>query len=446
MKPHYRLLLLTACLLPLNAAALDFLQALEKAETSDPDILAAEFKYQAVEATHGQSLSALLPNLNLSVFETRNDQETTNSSDATFYPNTSSEYDRSGYTLSLTQSIYNHSLYQTLKQTDLNIASETANVNAARQSLILRVAEAYYNILGAQDNLKFTEAEKTAIGQQLEQTKRRFDVGLIAITDVKESQAQYDIAVAQEISARNQLANYFAALRSIINEKPETINPLIEDIPLLPPKPALIDQWVVTALKNNLALRAAKFNYEAAQKQVSIDRAGHYPSLDLSVEHTDSSLDGDDQAITSYSRDTTGTSISLQLTVPIYSGGYTNAKVNQSIASKEQARALHEKALRQTEQQCRDSYRGVTTAIAEVKAFKQALISTQTAYEATQAGFEVGTRTAVEVLAALREQYRSERDYARARYQYILNLLRLKQAAGTLTKDDVVRVNKWLKH
>ena len=443
MKPHYRLLLLTACLLPLNAAALDFLQALEKAETSDPDILAAEFQFQAVEATHGQSLSALLPNLNLSVYQTNTDQEISNSSNPLY---TSSNYDTSGYTLSLTQSIYNHSLYQTLKKTDLTIASETANVNAARQSLILRVAEAYYNILGAQDNLKFTEAEKTAIGQQLEQTKRRFDVGLIAITDVKESQAQYDIAVAQEISARNQLANYFAALRSIINEKPETINPLIEDIPLLPPKPALIDQWVVTALKNNLALRAAKFNYEAAQKQVSIDRAGHYPSLDLSVEHTDSSLDGDDQAITSYSRDTTGTSISLQLTVPIYSGGYTNAKVNQSIASKEQARALHEKALRQTEQQCRDSYRGVTTAIAEVKAFKQALISTQTAYEATQAGFEVGTRTAVEVLAALREQYRSERDYARARYQYILNLLRLKQAAGTLTKDDVVRVNKWLKH
>lgn len=445
MKPRYRLLLLTACLLPLNAAALDFLQALEKAETSDPDILAAEFKYQAVEATHGQSLSYLLPNIDLSVYQTSNDQETSNSANISRAPNGTTDYDTSGYTLSLTQSIYNHSLYQTLKQTDLNIAGETANVNAARQSLILRVAEAYYNILGAQDNLKFTEAEKTAIGQQLEQTKRRFDVGLIAITDVKESQAQYDIAVAQEISASNQLANYFAALRSIINEKPETINPLIEDIPLLPPKPALIDQWVVTALKNNLALRAAKFAFEAAQKQVSIDRAGHYPSLDLRVEHTDSSLDGgDDLAV--ISRDSTDTSISLQLTVPIYSGGYTNSKVNQSIATREQTRALHEKALRQTEQQCRDSYRGVTTAIAEVKAYKQALISTQTAYEATQAGFEVGTRTAVEVLAALREQYRSERDYARARYQYILNLLRLKQAAGTLTKDDVVRVNKWLKH
>ena len=288
------------------------------------------------------------------------------------------------------------------------------------------MAEAYYNILGAQDNLKFTEAEKSAIGQQLEQTKRRFDVGLIAITDVKESQAQYDIAVAQEISARNQLANYYAALRSIIGEKPKAIKPLINDIPLLPPEPADIDQWVETALKNNLALRAAQFTFEAAQKQVSIDRAGHYPSLDLSIQHTDSTVDGDDQAFSSYSRDSTDTSISLQLTVPIYSGGFTNAKVKQSIASKEQARALRDKAHRQTEQQSRDNYRGVTTAIAEVKAYKQALISTQTAYEATQAGFDVGTRTAVEVLAALREQYRSERDYARARYQYILNLLTIK--------------------
>lgn len=445
MKQPYRLLWLTALLLPLNAAALDFLQALEKAETSDPDILAAEFNFQAVEATHGQSLSALLPNINLSVFETQNDSETSNSSNLLF-PNTSSEYDSSGYTLSLTQSIYNHSLYQKLKQTNLNIAGETANINAARQSLILRVAEAYYNILGAQDNLKFTEAEKSAIGQQLEQTKRRFDVGLIAITDVKESQAQYDIAVAQEISARNQLANYYAALRSIIGEKPEAIKPLISDIPLLPPEPADIDQWVDTALKNNLAQRAAQFTFEAAQKQVNIDRAGHYPSLDLSIQYNDSSIDGDDQAFSSSSRDNTDTSISLQLTVPIYSGGFTNAKVKQSIASKEQARALRDKALRQTEQQCRDNYRGVTTAIAEVKAYKQALISTQTAYEATQAGFDVGTRTAVEVLAALREQYRSERDYARARYQYILNLLRLKQATGTLTKNDVVKVNQWLKH
>lgn len=444
MKLLYRLLWLTALVLPLNAAALDFLQALEKAETSDPDILAAEFGFQAVEASHGQSLSALLPSLNLSVFQTNTDQEISNSTGTGIYANSTTEYDSSGYKLTLTQSIYSHRLYQTLQQTDLTIASETANVNAARQSLILRVAEAYYNILGAQDNLKFTEAEKSAIGQQLEQTKRRFDVGLIAITDVKESQAQYDIAVAQEISARNQLANNFAALRSIIGEKPETVDPLINDIPLLPPQPANIEQWVDTALKNNLALKAAKFNFQAAQKQVSINRAGHYPSLDLTVEHTDSSLDGDEVIVNS--RDSTDTSISLQLKVPIYSGGLTHANVKQAIASKEQARALRDKALRQTEQQCRDSYRGVTTAIAEVKAFKQALISTQTAYEATQAGFEVGTRTAVEVLAALREQYRSERDYARARYQYILNLLRLKQAAGTLTKLDVVKVNQWLKH
>jgi outer membrane protein len=444
MLMKHRLLLLTALLVPLNATALDFLQVLEKAETSDPDILAAEFNYQKVEATHAQSLSALLPNINLSVFEIQNYQEISNSSDTIFYPNTSSEYDNSGYTLSLTQSIYNHSLYQKLKQTDLNIAGETANINAARQSLILRVAETYYNILGAQDNLKFTEAEKNAIGQQLKQTKHRFDVGLIDTTDVKESQAKYDIAVAQEISARNLLANTFAAMRSIIGEKIKVISPLTKNIPLLPPEPADIEQWVGTALKNNLALRAAKFTLDAMQKQVSIDRAGHYPSLDLNIQHINSSIEGDGRAFTSQSRDNTGASIRLQLTVPIYSGGFTNAKVKQSIAAKEQARALHDKVRRQTEQQCRDSYRGVTTAIAEVKAFKQALVSTQTAYEATQAGFKVGTRTAVEVLAALREQYRSERDYARARYQYILNLLRLKQAAGILTKNDVVKVNLWL--
>lgn len=430
------LMLLAVSSYPVNA--IDFLQALDKAEQSDPDILAAEFQYQATLESRPQSRSALLPQLNLSVFKTDSSQDISNSVSFTV-PDGSYDSDTDGFRLTLQQSIYNHSYYAQLHKADSIIASATADINAARQALILRVAEAYFNALGAEDNLKFARAEKEAIGQQLEQTQKRFEVGLIAITDVKESQAQYDISVAQAISAENLLATSLEVLRSIINLMPENIAPVVNDLPLQTPDPADINQWVDTAISNNLALKSAQYNFEAAQKQVSIDRSGHYPSLDLSAEYSDTSNDSDISG-----RDTEDTSLTLQLNIPIYSGGSTSANTRQSIALKEQARALRDKAHRTAVQLSRESYLGVTTSIAEVNAFKQALISTQTAYEATQAGFEVGTRTAVEVLAALREQYRAERDYARARYTYILNMLRLKQAAGTLNRDDAIQVNQWL--
>ena len=433
------------CLLALSVIAqpvlaVDFLQSLELAVESDPDILAAEFEYQAIQASRPQSKSALLPSVDFSIYKSHTNAETENSSDPAVRPNGSTSFDTDGYSLSLNQTIYNHGVYKTLEQTDINIAAATANIHAARQALIIRVAEAYFNVLGAQDNLKFARAEKKAIGQQLEQTQKRFDVGLIAITDVKESQARYDVSVADEIEAENLLETSRESLRSIIGMMPEDINVLAENMPLLKPNPANISEWTETAKQNNPQLQAAKYTFQAAQKQVTIDQSEHYPSLGLVAQHNYTSPDGGSSVIS----DTTDTSITLQLNIPIYSGGLTSAKKRQSIANKEKARALHNKALRQATKNTRDSYLGVNTSIAQVKAFKQALISTQTAHEATQAGFEVGTRTSIDVLSSLREQYRAERDYARARYTYILNLLKLKQAAGILSKDDVIQINQWL--
>ncbi len=420
--------------------ALDFLQAYELAKNSDPEIAAAEYQYQSVFESRGISQSSLLPNLAFSVYTANNNQKIENSASAS-YINQSTSYDTDGYALTLTQSIYNHSLHLQLDQTDLNISVALSEIEAQRQALILRVAEAYFNVLAANDNLKFAEAEKTAIGQQLEQTQKRFDVGLIAITDVKESQAQYDLSVASEISARNQLDVSREALQSLIGKMPEKLALLSEQIPLLVPEPQDIKQWVESAIQNNYALKSAQYSFEAAQEQVKISRSGHYPTLDLAMSHDYTSLDG-----TSADRDTTDTSISLQLNVPIYSGGGTSARTRVSVAEMERARALRERAHRLTVQSSRESYLGVTTSIAQVNAFKQALVSTQTAYEATQAGFDVGTRTAVEVLSALREQYRAERDYAQARYNYILNVMRLKQAAGLLSAEDVVQINQWLQN
>ena len=415
--------------------AMDFLQAYELAEQRDPEIRAAAYDYETVVNIRPQVKAALLPNIELDVF-TQQVEEDTNAITS------SGDFDSDGYSLSLVQSLYQHDLYLKLEQADLNIASATAVYDAAKQSLILRVANAYYNVLGAGDNLAFAKAEKEAIGEQLEQTQRRFDVGLIAITDVKESQAQYDVANAQEIEAENLLSTTRETLRSIIGVMPDSLNMLSESFPLLVPEPANIDQWVETAKQNNLSLKVAKYDFDVARKEVSINRSGHYPSLNLTLTHDDISTDFDSPPTI----DGEDTVLTLNLSVPIYSGGLTSARTKTAISQQERARALKEKALRDTVKLGRDSYLGVTTSIAQVKAFKQALISTQTAYEATQAGLEVGTRTAVEVLSVLRNQYLAERDYARSRYEYILNILRLKEAAGILSKNDVAQVNQWLKH
>jgi len=419
-----------------NAFAIDFLQAYELAKKNDLEILAASFEYQAALSTRSQTKSALLPNLTLDVFA----QQVEHKSNSLTNP--VSDYDSNGYTLSLTQSIYNQDLYLKLEQTDLNIASAVANFDAEKQALIVRVAEAYYSVLAADDTLVFAQAEKNAIGQQLNQSKSRFEVGLIAITDVKESQAQYDLSIASEIQAENLLSSNRETLRSIIGELPVSLNVLVQQIPLVIPEPANINQWVETAKKNNLSLKSAKYSFDIANKQISIERSGHYPSLNLSLKHDEINQEPESSSNVE-SEDTT---ISLNLSIPIYSGGLTSAKTREAVFQKERSKALRDKALRDTIKLSRDSYLGVTTAIAQVNAFKQALISTQSAYEATQAGFEVGTRTTVEVLSVLREQYRAERDYAKARYDYILNVLKLKQAAGILSVRDVVQVNQWLKH
>ena len=421
------------------AAPMDFLQAFEQAQKDDPQILAAEYQYQATQTTLPQARAALLPNVSLDVFASKHNNEST---DQTSLITTADRYNSDGYSLSLTQSVYNHGYWLKLQQADLNVAIGEAQINAARQALIVRVAQAYYKVLAAQDNLKFATAEKASIARQLEQNQQRFNVGLIAITDVKESQAQYDLSVAQWITAENTLANTRESLRSLLGVEADELLPLADDIPLQIPQPENIDEWVKTAQQNNLALKAAEFSLDVAQKQVGIQRAGHYPSLSLIASRNDATTDGLNSGDTEQTNDT----ITLNLNVPIYSGGLTNAKTREAAALKERARVLRDQARRDTEQLSRTSYLGVTASIARVTAFKQALVSTQAAYEATNAGYEVGTRTAIDVLVALREQYRAERDYAQSRYDYIINFLQLKQSAGMLARDDVVLVNQWLVH
>jgi outer membrane protein len=416
--------------------AADSLQEIyQLALTTDPTLGAAEAEYQAALQAKPQARAALLPQINAQAGYDWINTRFKGSADVF----KDDDFQRKSYGINLNQVLYNKSNWVRLAQADSQIAQAEAQIQAARQELMLRTAEAYFDALSAKDTLEFAEAEKEAIARQLEQSRERFEVGLIAITDVKESEAQHDLAIAEEIDAQNQLNISGENLRAIIGRLPKNLQPLSDGFELVTPQPANIQKWEESALDNSLALKAAQFTLEIAKKEVERRRAGHHPTLGLKAQYANQ----DDEGGFNYgeSRNVSG---GLELSLPLYSGGLTSAQVAEAVQLQKQARNSYEIQRRQSVRDTRASYLNVIAGISRVKALNQALASTQTAAEAAQAGFEVGTRTAVEVLLALRETYRAQRDYSRARYDYILSTFRLKQAAGTLTAKDIAEINQWL--
>lgn len=405
------------------------------AKQNDPQYKAAKAGYLADIETRSQAKSALLPQINATVHKTDHSDESIVPA-----PGSTIDYDSSGYTLSLNQSIYHHEYYLQLDQADAAVARAAAQLSEAEQALIVRVAEQYFDVLAAIDNRVFATAEKKAIGEQLEQAKQRFNVGLIAITDVHEAQAGYDQSVAQDILAENQLAIAREALRELTGQSHEQLQPLGENNPLVIPEPQDVNKWVEMGLSQNLPLKISQKNLDIARDEVSRQRAGHYPTIDLVAARTKTDVE-DGPLGTTEDEDT---SISLQLNVPIFSGGNTSSKTREAAHRYQQAKENHEKIRRETERLARNAYLSVVANISGVKALRQALASSSIALEATQAGFEVGTRTAVDVLNSQRELFRAKRNYAKARYDYILETLRLKQAAGLLGEQDLFLINNWL--
>lgn len=433
---------LILCMAPL-AQAEDLIEVYEIAAQNDPQIRAAEAAYQAAREATPQARASLLPQINASYQLNEQDQTISDADNTALNGNNDSSSD--GWTLRLDQSIYNHQYWVALSQASDTVAQAEAELAAARQALFTRVAEAYFAVLAAEDTLRFAQAEKEAIARQLEQTERRFEVGLIAITDVKESQAQYDLAVAAEIDAINVLDNARESLQVLTGRYLDNLAPLGENLPLASPDPMDLQAWEERAMEQNLSLRAARFATERARREIQRQRAGHYPTFDLVASYSE--FDNSSTRIGGVTSDFTSedTAIGVQANLPIFSGGRTSSLTSQARSLFQQAQEELELTRRETARLTRASYLNVMSDISRVKALEQALISTRTAAEATQAGFEVGTRTSVDVLLALRETYRAERDYASARYTYIQNTLRLKQAAGMLAREDLEAVNNWLR-
>lgn len=418
-------------------SATDLLEIYRLALTSDPQLGAAEAARRAAYESLPQSRAALRPRVSLSADVTGNRLDTEESG---FTSTGVNHFNSRGYTLSLTQPVYRRDLLVQRRQADLSVKQADAQYTSAEQDLIVRVATRYFDVLGAKDSLEFARAEKTAIARQLEQTQQRFNVGLIAITDVHDAQARYDLAVSQEIEATNGLDTARETLREITGQYFAEIAALGDKLPLVVPQPSDIAQWVNTGLEHNWQLVAAKLGAEIAREDIDRSRSGHYPTLDLVASNTRSITGGG----TFGKSDTDTTALSLELNVPIYEGGLVDSQVRQSRYLMDRAVQSLEQVRRSTESQTRQAYLGVQAGISQVKALKQALVSTQTALKASEAGYDVGTRTIVEVLDAQQEVFRARRDYAAARYSYILNILQLKQAAGTLSPDDLTEVNGWL--
>jgi len=399
----------------------------------------AKYAYEAAKASEPLARSNLLPQLNASASISENrtelDSDTVNAG--------TNSWTDTGWGLSLTQSIYRHDYWMDLRQAQASVAQAEAEYKAALQDLMVRTTQAYFDVLAAEDNLEFSEAEKEAVGRQLEQSQKRFEVGLIAITDVKESQASYDSAVAQAINARNQINITREALAVLTGQYIEKLEPLPEDVPLITPEPDEMQTWVDQALKGNLSFLAAQMNARAAGYGVKSSRAGHYPYLDLVANYNYNDAEYDETANDVFSNDFTrdSTSVGVQLTVPIFQGLRVNSQTEQAAAQYNSALQGLEFSRRSTIQAARSSFLNVKAGIAEVEALKRTLESSRTSAEATQAGFQVGTRTAVDVLITLRNTFDAERNYALSRYNYILNWLRLTQAAGSLSEKQIQTVN-----
>ncbi len=416
-----------------QAMADDLLDVYQQALQNDPSTLRAKANKDAAYASIDTSKANLLPQISLSLSATKRGMDSDGSTN--------------GATLSLNQSIYNASYWDRLDRAELVATQADSNYGLALQDLILRTVTAYFGVLQAKDDLEFAEAEKRAIERQLEQTQQRFAVGLTAKTDVHEAQALYDNAVASEISARNNVEIRLEALREITGNYYPDVEVLdTERFSTNSLTPERVDQWLQMAQDRNLQLMASNLSVDIAKEDIELAKNGHLPTVSLSASVTNSKAsqseaffleDADSRVNTS--------SIGLSVSVPIYSGGGTSAAVDVAQHNFVSTSEERERIYRSVVRNVRSNFYDVTAAISRIKALEQAVVSAESALDATEAGFDVGTRTIVDVLNSTRNLYDAKRNLARARYGYITSIMNLKQAAGTLGEDDVVAVNQGLK-
>jgi len=460
------------CLVSVTASSEDLLTIFDQAVVNDPLVREAEFTRKATREAKPQAWSLYLPQIGGQWTKSKS-EESTNS----LFPRLvetdpddpsspiviqqqaqvgTSEPEDERWNLQLTQSIFNWGQLVGLKQAGRLVAQADADYGVAQQDLAVRVATRYFDVLAAQDNVQAQQASVDAISRQLEQAEKRFEVGLIAITDVQEARAARDTAAADLIASKRQLATAQEFLREITDMQYAVLATPRATMPLQMPEPADPQKWVEASMDQNLSLTSSRLGADIARDDVRVAFGGHLPQVDLIVgkDHferadvqtfdpiPDRGFPGGSAASTQ--NQDTDQSISLQVTVPIWTSGGTHSRVKQSEFRWQAAKQRLERVSRETERTARDAYLGVNSEISRVQALKQALESSATALRATEAGYDVGTRTAVDVLASRQNLVAAQTAYSRSRYDYMLNVLRLKQAAGILDRTALEDMNGWL--
>jgi outer membrane protein len=444
LKPE-RLPILAGLLLAMQAsvvcAATTLAELFDVSQQADPEYQSAVAANRAAQELTPQARSFLLPNLSAGGSVRHNYADVKRSGTG---PTGTADWGDQQADISLTQPVYRADLWVQLDQADLRTKQANAEFAFARQELILRISERYFDVLRARDQLAFAQAALEAFGQQLKQAQQRFEVGLIAITDVEEAQSGFDLATADVIAAENDLANAREALREVTGLYTTDLASLGDGMPLATPEPADINQWTETALQQNLQIMAARHAAANAKQEIErIKTAGHYPTLDLVGRTQYFNSDGGVGGIATNNRTING-QIGLELNVPIYQGGLIVSQTRESAHLYQQSLDDLERQRRAVQRQARAAYQNLESNISRVKALVQAVKSTVSAKEAIDAGFQVGTRTSVDVLNAERRVFEARRDLAFSRYDYIINRLTLKEAAGTLSEADIEQVNSWL--
>ncbi len=429
------------------ANAADLMEAFEMALQSDPQLRTAAAQLRSTGEFKNQAWANFLPQINGQGRMTRGDSDVSIAgNDIPGIPSTDNE----NYNVSLNQTIYNRSNYAQLNQSRAQLTQAEADYEVAANSLAIRVAEAYFGVLTAEDALTFAEAELKANERQLEQAEQRYEVGLTAITDVYEARASYDGARARVIQAENTKNDAHEALDELTGEPLSNLETLQPELPSLQPEPADPNAWVDTALQSNPALQSSRAAAEVAAFGIDRQRSAHWPTLSASASYNDFTnnnrtlTDDFGQVVGTAEAVNRDTQFQITLDVPIYSGGAVSSRVRQAVADHDAALERAEQQRRAIVRQSQNAYRSVIAGISEVEARRQAVVSGQKALEATEAGFEVGTRTIVDVLLSQRTLFSAQSEYSRARHNLILDSLRLKQAAGTIAPSDIEGVNRLL--
>lgn len=423
-----------------QACAADLLETYHTAQGQDAVFASARAAQQAGQEKRTQGRSMLMPSISLSANSTYYDNDIRFSGSSRQL-----SYTSSGAGVSLVQPLFRQQNWLAFTESELQVAISEAQFRMAEQDLIVRVAQAYFDVLIAQDSVLLAETQKKAISEQLEQARRNFEVGTATITDTYEAQARFDLTNAQLIAAQSNLEIKRRSLQQITNAGVGDLKPLGTALKLEVPQPADVSKWVADAQQRSLQVVIAQAGAELAEKEVARNRGGHYPTLDLVANISQSSANGGTFTGTGYgAADTTSKSVGVQLNMPLFQGGATQSKWREAEANRDKAQQDLESTRRSVAVQVQQAYLGVVNGIAQIQALQQALKSNESLLASSKLGQSVGVRTSLDVLNAQQQLFATRRDLYQAQYNYLISQLRLKATAGDLAETDLARVNQAL--